>query len=148
VAHQSPRIMLGLPQRHETVFLALTALGQGNVGMLYHIKFDTDNQALGFGEQRQAVAAAELERALAAQQAGRLLGFWVRADLGGVIFVLDADSHQALMAEIRSLPIFPFLRSIEVSPVVPHPQLPAYGAAKPDAEPAVERASPRQRPAS
>lgn len=95
--------------------------------MLYHVTFHTDHQALGFGEQRSRISAAELERAVAAQQAGRLVGFWVRADLGGVIFVLDAESHQALMAELQSLPIFPFLKSIDVLPVINHPQLSEFG---------------------
>ncbi len=97
--------------------------------MLYHVTFHTDHQALGFGEQRSHISAAELERAVTAQQAGRLVGFWVRADLGGVIFVLDAESHQALMLELQSLPIFPFLRSIDVAPVVAHPRLPEFGVA-------------------
>lgn len=95
--------------------------------MLYHIIFHTDHQALGFGDARREIAAAEMERAVAAWQEGRILGFWIRADLGGVIFVVYTESHASLMAELQSLPIFPYLRSIDVSPVVAHPQLPAFG---------------------
>lgn len=67
-----------------------------------------------------------MERAVVAQQAGRLVGFWVRADLGGVVFVLDAASHQELMLELQSLPLYPFLRSIDVMPVISHPKLPEF----------------------
>lgn len=95
--------------------------------MLYHVTFHTDHQALGFGEQRASVTEAELQRAAAAFDEGRILGFWVKADLGGVIFVVDSPSHGDLMAELSSLPIFPFLRSIDVMPVVPHPRLPTFG---------------------
>ena len=95
--------------------------------MLYHVTFQTDHQALGFGDNRGQVVAAEIERAVAVQQEGRMMGFWARADLGGVIFVVDAESHGSLMAELQGLPIFPFLRSIDVKPVVAHPQLPEFG---------------------
>ena len=95
--------------------------------MLYHVTFHTDHQALGFDDQRERVMTAELHRAVETRRAGRLLGFWSRADLGGVIFVVDAESHTAFMEEIRSLPIFPFLRTIDVVPVVAHAAFPEFG---------------------
>ncbi len=98
--------------------------------MLYHVTFHTDHQALGFDEQRSRVRADELQRAVAIQQEGRLMGFWARADLGGVVFVLDVESHEKLMLELQSLPIFPFLRSIDVMPVVAHPRFPAFGVGR------------------
>ena len=98
--------------------------------MLYHVTFDTDHQALGFGETRDQVIAEEIERAHDVQRQGRLMGFWARADLGGAIFVVDAPSHEALMAELRSLPLFGYLRSIHIQPVVVHPQLPEFGVGR------------------
>jgi muconolactone D-isomerase len=89
--------------------------------MLYHVTFHTDRQALGSGETAQKVRTAEMERAAAAKQAGRLKGFWVRADGNGVVFVLDCESNEVLHAELSSLPIFPYLRSIEVMPIVAFP---------------------------
>ena len=94
--------------------------------MLYHVTFHTDRQALGSSEHRESVTEAERQRAVAAFNDGRLLGFWVKADLGGVIFIVDSPSHSDLMTELSSLPLFPFLRSIDVAPVVPHPLLPAF----------------------
>ena len=94
--------------------------------MLYQITFHTDHQALGFGEQRSQVSAAELERASQARQDGRLLGFWLRADLSGVVFILDAASNEELMQELQTLPLFPYLRAIDVVPLVAHPQFPEF----------------------
>ena len=98
--------------------------------MLYHVTFNTDHQALGFGDERARVVEAEVARAVGVQREGRMLGFWVRADLGGVIFVVDSPSHGDLMSELQSLPIFPYLRSIEITPVVPHPELPDFGVGR------------------
>lgn len=95
--------------------------------MLYHVIFHTDHQALGFDEQRGRIIDAEVQRAVEVQQEGRLMGFWARADLGGAIFILDTESHEKLMLELRSLPIFPFLQSIDVMPVVTHPRFPEFG---------------------
>ena len=98
--------------------------------MIYHVTFHTDHQALGFDEQRRNVSTDELERAVQVREEGRLLGFWVRADCGGVVFILDAESHEALMLELRSLPMFPFLRGIDVMPVVTHPLFPEFGVGR------------------
>lgn len=96
--------------------------------MLYHVKFTIDHQSLGFGPERGEVAAAEGERAKAVFAEGRLKGLWRRADCGGAIFVIDAESHQALADEISSLPLFPYLRGIEVTPLISHPAVPELSA--------------------
>ncbi len=98
--------------------------------LLYHVTVHTDHQALGFGEQRSRITADELQRADAVRQEGRLKGFWVRADLGGVVFIVDEESHEKLMLELQSLPIFPFLRSIDVMPLVAHPRFPEFGVTR------------------
>ena len=67
------------------------------------------------------VLSAEVERATSLQQAGRLIGLWRLADGNGVIFVLDSESHEALHEELRTLPLFPYVRSIEVVPLIPYP---------------------------
>ena len=99
--------------------------------MLYHVRFNIDHQALGFGPERMQVSQAEAERARVLKAAGRLLGLWRRADCGGAIFVIDADSHEALAAELSALPLFPYLRSIEVTPLVPHPVFAEHGKIAP-----------------
>lgn len=99
--------------------------------MLYLVKFDIDQQALGFGPEREKVSSAEGERAKAVKKEGRLKGLWRRADCGGAVFVLDAPSHEALVEELSSLPLFPYLRNIDVTPLVPHPVYPECSAVTP-----------------
>ena len=85
--------------------------------MLYHVTFHTDRQALGTGETANKVRTADMECAAAATQAGRLEGFWRRAGGNGAILVLDCESNVALLEELSSLPLFPYLRNIEVIPL-------------------------------
>jgi muconolactone delta-isomerase len=92
--------------------------------MLYQVTFDIDRQALGFGENAMKVRTAETERAVKAQQEGKLIGLWRRADCGGVVFILDVESHEALFEELSSLPIFPYVRSIGVVPLIAYPRFP------------------------
>ena len=94
--------------------------------MLYQVTFDIDRQALGSAENAMKVRAAETERAVRAQREGKLVGLWLRADCGGVVFVLDVESHEALVEELRSLPVFPYVRSIGVVPLVAYPRFPEF----------------------
>lgn len=99
--------------------------------MLYHVSFHMNRQTLvAAGEAALKVRDAEVERAVASQQAGRLIGLWRRADGDGVIFILDSDSHQTLHDEITSLPMFPYVRSIEVLPLLPYPGFEAFATAQ------------------
>lgn len=90
--------------------------------MLYQVTFDIDRQALGSGENAMKVRAAETERAVKAQREGKLIGLWLRADCGGVVFILDLESQQELVEELRSLFGFPYVRSIGVVPLVAYPR--------------------------
>jgi muconolactone delta-isomerase len=99
--------------------------------MLYHVTFNMDRQALiAAGEKVREVRSAEIGRAAAARDAGRLIGFWERADANGVIFILDAESHADLSQELRSLPMFPYVRTIEVVPLIPYPDFPEFATAR------------------
>ena len=91
--------------------------------MLYHITFHMNRQAFGDGETMTKVRAAELEHASTARQAGRLQGFWRRANGNGVIFVLDSESHEALLDELSTLPLFRYVRTIDVLPLVEYPHI-------------------------
>ena len=98
--------------------------------MLYHVTFHTDRQALGTGDAAIKVRAAEMERAVSAQQSGRLIGLWRRGDGNGAIFVIDSASHEALLEELSSLPMFPYVRSIDVLPLVAYPQFSEFAKAR------------------
>ncbi len=97
--------------------------------MLYHVTFHTDRQALGAGDVATKVRAAEMERAVLAQQAGRLVGLWRRGDGNGAIFIIDSESHEALLEELSSLPMFPYVRTIDVLPLIAYPQFPEFANA-------------------
>jgi muconolactone delta-isomerase len=94
--------------------------------MLYQVTFDIERQALGFGEDATKVRAAETERAVKAQQEGKLIGLWRRADCGGVVFILDVESHEALVEELGSFTDFPYVRSIGVVLLVAYPRFPEF----------------------
>ncbi len=97
--------------------------------MLYHVTLNIDHQALGFDGQRGRVSAAEAERAKEIQAEGRLIGVWRRADTGGAIFIVDCGSHEEFTELLMSLPLFPYLRSVEVTALLPHPAFPEYADA-------------------
>ncbi len=103
--------------------------------MLYHITFSMNRPALvAAGEMVTKVREAEVERAMSSQRAGRLIGLWRRADGNGVIFILDSESHEALHEELSSLPMFPYVRSVDVLPLLPYPGFPEFAKARqPDA---------------
>ena len=96
--------------------------------MLYQVTFHTDRQSfLALGEGAANVRAAELERAISARKAGRLLGLWLLADGNGAMFILDADSHQAVHAELTTLPLFPHVRTVTLQALLPYPGLAEFG---------------------
>jgi len=83
--------------------------------MLYQVTFHTDRQSfLALGEG-------------AARKAGRLLGLWLLADGNGAMFILDADSHQAVYAELTSLPMFAHVRTVTLQALLPYPGLAEFG---------------------
>jgi muconolactone delta-isomerase len=99
--------------------------------MLYHVVLYMNRQALvAEGEAIAQVLSAEVQRARSAQEAGRLIGLWRRADGNGVILILDSESHEALHEELRTLPLFPFVRSIDVIPLLSYPGFPEFAEAR------------------
>ena len=97
--------------------------------MLYLVKTIIDRNALAQCGDREAVMAAESARANEVKAEGRLLGIWRRADCGGSAFIVEADSHDTLNADLSSLPTFPYFTAIEVTPIVAHPAHPEFGVA-------------------
>ena len=89
--------------------------------MLYHVTFSMDRQALAASGKTEMVRVAEMERATTARQEGRLLGLWRRADGDGVVFILNVASHETLLSELNTLPLFPYVRKVDVLPLVEYP---------------------------
>ncbi len=100
--------------------------------MLYHVILQMNRQALAAaGEAVAQVLSAEIEGAKSARESGRLIGFWRRADGNGVVLLLDSPSHEALHEELRTLPLFPFVRSTDLLPLLPHPGFSEFAEARP-----------------
>lgn len=90
--------------------------------MLYHAKLYVDNNARGLED----AVAAEHRHIDQFHKDGRVKGAWLRADGGGAVFVADCDDHQHFNELVRSLPLFPYFRQIEVTPLLPHPMFPEF----------------------
>ncbi len=43
------------------------------------------------------------------------------------MFILDADQHQAVYAELTSLPLFPHVRTVSLQALPPYPGLAEFG---------------------
>lgn len=97
--------------------------------MLYLVRVHIDQHALGTAERRAEIADAEARRAREVQAAGQLLGLWRRADATGAVFVVDVASSESLNVLIQNLPLFPYLRDVDVVPLVAHPAFPEFSRA-------------------
>lgn len=101
--------------------------------MIYLVKATLDRAAFNKCPNPQEVLTAEGKRGQEIKAEGRVLGIWRRADCGGSVFVVDAESHEALVADLNSLPMFPYMREIEVTPLVAHAAHPEFASARPRA---------------
>lgn len=88
--------------------------------MLFHARMDVEIPHDLDPEVRAKLVAAEKERALELQRAGKWPHLWRIAGRYANISVLDVESVDELHALLSSLPLFPYLR-IEVTPLATHP---------------------------
>ena len=59
-------------------------------------------------------------------ESGQLLGIWRKASANGVIAIWDMPDHEAVNAQIRAMPLYPYMSEIEVIPLIAHPKYPEY----------------------
>ena len=59
-------------------------------------------------------------------ESGQLLGIWRKASANGVIAIWNMADHEAVNAQIRAMPLYPYMSSIEVMPLVAHPEYPQF----------------------
>lgn len=88
--------------------------------MLFHARMDVEIPHDLDPEVRAKLVAAEKERALELQRAGKWPHLWRIAGRYANISILDVESVDELHAILSSLPLFPYLR-IEVTPLATHP---------------------------
>lgn len=63
-------------------------------------------------------------------ESGQLLGIWRKASANGVIAIWNMADHEAVNLQIRAMPLYPYMSSIEVTPLVAHPKYPQFCEAR------------------
>lgn len=59
-------------------------------------------------------------------EGGQLLGIWRKASANGVVAIWNMPDHDAVNAQIRAMPLYPYMSNIEVTPLVAHPKYPIF----------------------
>lgn len=90
--------------------------------MLFMIDVEIDVGLMG--DRRDAILKAEHARTQELIDEGVAVSEWRKASGRGVLAVWDCDSNLHLNALLRDLPIAPYLKSIDITPLVPHPLWP------------------------
>jgi muconolactone delta-isomerase len=90
--------------------------------MRYLVEFYLNPGALG--DRSRQILEAEWARTAELVASGTVIGEWRRADGRGAVAVWDCPSHEALNETLRSLPIWPYLSDVKVTPLIDHPSFP------------------------
>ncbi|MGO9774832.1 MAG: muconolactone Delta-isomerase family protein [Roseiarcus sp.] len=97
--------------------------------MIYLIDVRIDYNAIG--DRLQELLPREWEKTKAMYESGKLLGIWRKASAKGVIAVWNMSDHDAVAAQIREMPLYPWMSEIEVIPLIAHPKYPEFCEAPP-----------------
>lgn len=92
--------------------------------MVYLIDARIDYNLLG--DRLQELLPTEWQQTQKMFDSGQLLGIWRKANAKGVIAVWDMPDHEAVNAQIRAMPLYPYMSEIEVTPLVAHPRYPQF----------------------
>lgn len=82
------------------------------------------------GDELEALLPREWEQTAKLKDSGALLGIWRKANAKGVIAIWNMPDHEAVNAQIRAMPLYPYMREIDVVPLVAHPRYPEFCAAR------------------
>lgn len=97
--------------------------------MIYMLDVKIDYNAIG--DRLEALLPKEWEKTAAMVESGRLLGIWRKANAKGVVAIWDMPDHDAVQAQIREMPLYPWMSDIEVTPLVAHPRYPEFCKPRP-----------------
>jgi len=78
------------------------------------------------GDRLAELAQAEWRVSEQMIEQRRLIGIWRKADAKGTIVCWDMPDHDALNAQIRALPLYPYFRDITATPLISHPNFPQF----------------------
>ena len=97
--------------------------------MVYLIDAQIEDNPLG--DRLQELLPVEWEQTTAMFESGQLLGIWRKASAKGVIAIWNMPDHEAVNERIRTMPLYPYMSEIEVTPLVAHPKYPLFCEPRP-----------------
>ena len=98
--------------------------------MIYLIDAKIDYNLLG--DRLAQLLPLEWEQTSRMFQTGALLGIWRKASANGVIAIWNLPDHEAVNAQIRAMPLYPYMSEIDVTPLVAHPKYPIFCSPRPE----------------
>jgi muconolactone D-isomerase len=78
------------------------------------------------GDKLESLLPKEWEQTAKMHDSGALLGIWRKASAKGVVAIWNLPDHDAVHAQIRTMPLYPYMSEIEVTPLVAHPKYPHF----------------------
>jgi muconolactone delta-isomerase len=78
------------------------------------------------GDRLAELLPVEWEQTAKLYADGSLLGIWRKANAKGVIAIWNMPDHDAVAAQIRAMPFYPYMSEIELTPLTAHPKYPQF----------------------
>lgn len=97
--------------------------------MIYFLDVKIDYNQIG--ERLSELMPKEWEQTEKLYRSGVLLGIWRKANAKGVIAIWNMPDHEAVNEQIRTMPFYPYMSEIELTPLVAHPKYPQFCEALP-----------------
>lgn len=92
--------------------------------MVYLIDVQIDYNQIG--DRLAELLPREWEETTKMLRDGSLLGLWRKANAKGAVAIWDMPDHDAVLAQIRAMPLYPWMSHIDVTPLVAHPKYPLF----------------------
>ena len=102
--------------------------------MIYLLDVDIEYNQLG--DKLAEILPTEWEQTTAMFERGSLIGIWRKANGKGVIAIWNMPDHDAVLEQIRKMPLYPYMSRIDLEPLVAHPKYPGFCEAAVGSHPA------------
>lgn len=78
------------------------------------------------GAQANTLVPAEWREEEAMLGRGQLVAIWRKATAKGVFMLVAMPDHEALNAQVRAMPLYPYFTDVRVVPLIAHPNFPQF----------------------
>lgn len=92
--------------------------------MIYMIDAKIDYNLIG--GRMEELLPKEWEKTAEMVKSGKLIGIWRKANAKGVVAIWNMPDHDAVNAQIRAMPLYPYFSEIDVVPLIAHPRYPQF----------------------